>query len=75
MQISATFFVGLRSGQWKCAGPYLGRGQNALEAGNDAMSCCAIDYSGQDVMFMTFASIDQLQDNDHEKSFEKTCKS
>ena len=57
MEIIATFFVGLGSGKWKWAGPYLGRGKDEIAAGNNAMARCAVEYADQDVMFMTFASL------------------
>jgi len=57
MEIIATFFVGLGSGQWKWAGPYLGRGKDPADAGDNAMARCAVEYADQDVMFMTFASL------------------
>ena len=72
MEIIATFFIGLGNGQWKCAGPYRGRGKDAVEAGDNAMSCCAIENAGHDVMFMTFASIRHLHDDSPANSFNET---
>jgi hypothetical protein len=57
MEIIATFFVGLGSGEWKCTGPYVGHGKDEAAAGNNAMARCAVEYADQDVMFMTFASL------------------
>ena len=72
MEILATFFIGLGNGQWKYAGPYRGRGKDAVEAGENAISCCAIDHAGRDVMFMTFASIRYLYDDTTANSFNET---
>ena len=62
MEIIATFFVGLGSGKWKWAGPYVGRGKDEAAAGNNAMARCAVEYADQDVMFMTFASLKPAAD-------------
>jgi hypothetical protein len=65
MEIIATFFVGLGSGKWKWAGPYLGRGKDEAAAGDNAMARCAVEYADQDVMFMTFASLKPATEDEH----------
>jgi len=62
MQVVATFYVGFGSGRWKCAGPYFGRGRDAIDASDNAMSRCAIEYAGEDVLFMTFASLAHVEE-------------
>jgi hypothetical protein len=78
MDIIATFFVGLGSGQWKWAGPYLGRGKDEAAAGDNAMARCAVEHADQDIMFMTFASLKSAPEGEeahapNEKNHDLVC--
>jgi hypothetical protein len=72
MEIIATFFVGLGSGKWKWAGPYLGRGKDADAAGDNAMARCAVEHADQDIMFMTFASLKPATEDEQGQATQET---